>query len=438
MGDTKLGARPPVELTLFSCLLASQASILVVSPLLPQIAQDLGVGSGTVGQLRAISGVVAGVGALVVHRLGRRTCIRRLLLAGCLLLALAAVAGAAAPNFALLALAQVPAGLGIAIVLTGAVAASAEWAGPGEKRRALSWALAGQPVAWVVGMPVVGSLAASGWRLPWAVFPVVTALAAFAAVSAQPGGRRLMRAATAAPGPGALLRTLRMDAGWAVGEVLAFSAWSGALVYAGAVFASYGAGTGAVGVLLGGGAAAYLPGNFLARRWIRGSARRPVAALAACLAAAVFAFLAVRPSAVVSTALFCTLAAIAGARTLAGGALGLELQPSAALTASGIRSAANQFGYLIGGGLGGSALAAGGFEAFALGAAACALLAAVPHIAAALKDTAAIEDACQGGASQAREVLPASAEPSSPSNEGPPAHPGGGVALSAGMSKRSS
>lgn len=382
----KVGAQPriPVELTLFSCLLACQASILTISPLLPQIAHDLDVGSGTVGQLRAISGLVAGVGALTVHRLGRRIGVRRLLLVGCLLLALAAAAGSAAPSFGLLALAQLPAGLGIAIVLTGAVAASADWVAPGERRRALSWALAGQPVAWVVGMPIVGALAASGWRLPWAVFPAATALAAAATVATQRATYRREGTVIAAPVAGAVLRMLRMDAGWAVGEVLAFSAWAGVLVYAGTVFASYGAGTRAVGLLLGLGALAYLPGNFLARRWIRGSARRPAAALAACLAAALVPFLTVRPSPVVSAGLFSLLAAVAGARTFAGGALGLELQPAEALTASGIRSAANQFGYLIGAGLCGSALAMGGFEALAVAAATCALLAAVPHAAAGL------------------------------------------------------
>jgi predicted MFS family arabinose efflux permease len=54
---------------------------------------------------------------------------------------------------------------------------------------------------------------------------------------------------------------------WVLAELLVFMAWGGALVYAGAVYIEvYGFDVEMTGVVLGVGAALYLPGNFLARR----------------------------------------------------------------------------------------------------------------------------------------------------------------------------
>jgi MFS transporter, DHA1 family, inner membrane transport protein len=366
----------PVAPTLFLCLLASQASILVLSPLLPQIARDFGVDTGTAGQLRAVSGLVAGASAFGVRRFGGRIGLRKLLLVGHLFLLVAAVAGSAAPTFQLLALAQVVAGVGIAIVLTGALAASAQWPPPEERMSALSWALVGQPVAWVIGMPIVGILAEGGWRLAWATLPGATALLAYLAVRSRQEDLYAEGVADTREAPVRSGHVTR----WALGELLAFSAWAGVLVYAGAVFASYGASSGTVGFLLGLGAVAYIPGNFVARRLIRSSAQLPAAVLAVGLAVGAFAFAGLRPSLVGSSILFASLAAVAGARTFAASAVGLKLSPSAPLSVTGLRSAANQFAYLIGAGLGGLALSIAGFAGFAAAMSACALLAAALHL----------------------------------------------------------
>src|SRR6188472_1170389 len=41
---------------LFLCLFVSQAALLVLSPVLPEVARDLGVSTATAGQLRSLSG----------------------------------------------------------------------------------------------------------------------------------------------------------------------------------------------------------------------------------------------------------------------------------------------------------------------------------------------------------------------------------------------
>src|SRR5829696_3352702 len=42
---------------LFLCLFVSQAALLVLAPVLPDVARDLGVSTATAGQLRSLSGL---------------------------------------------------------------------------------------------------------------------------------------------------------------------------------------------------------------------------------------------------------------------------------------------------------------------------------------------------------------------------------------------
>jgi predicted MFS family arabinose efflux permease len=70
----------------------------------------------------------------------------------------------------------------------------------------------------------------------------------------------------------------------------------------------------------------------------------------------------------------------AGARTIAGSAFGLDAAPEQRVGVMGIRAAAVQLGYLLGAGLGGMALAAGGYGALGSLLALLFLLAVVPHL----------------------------------------------------------
>ena len=54
------------SLVLFVCLFASQAGLLVLSPMLPDVAREFGVSTATAGQLRAMSGATGGVTAILL------------------------------------------------------------------------------------------------------------------------------------------------------------------------------------------------------------------------------------------------------------------------------------------------------------------------------------------------------------------------------------
>jgi hypothetical protein len=107
-----------------------QASIIALSPVLAEVAADFNVSTAAAGQLRTASGLVAGLVALGMGRLSARLGLRELLLTGLGILGFASLLSAAAPSFAVLAVAQVALGAGLAIVLSAGLAAAADWAVP--------------------------------------------------------------------------------------------------------------------------------------------------------------------------------------------------------------------------------------------------------------------------------------------------------------------
>src|SRR3954447_8298057 len=308
---------------LFLCLFTAQAGFLALGPILPAIAHDFGLSSAVVGQLRVASGVAGGLTALALALNPPRHGPRALLAMGSGLVLVASIASAAAPGIAVLAAAQLATGVALALLLSAGVAAVAEWA-PAERRaRVLAWAMVGQPAAWVVGMPAIGIVAAHSWRWAFVAVPAVAAIASLLALATR--GSDAPAVTAPLPALRVLLRDRRV-AGWAWGELLAYSGWSGILVFAGSLMIeAHGASTATAGVLLGAAALAYFPSTFLASRVVDRHARPILAAAGLALAALSVAFGAVRPTLAVSAVLFAAVVALAGTRTLAGSALGLQL-----------------------------------------------------------------------------------------------------------------
>jgi predicted MFS family arabinose efflux permease len=362
--------------TLGLCLAASQAALLVLTPILTSVAADFGVSTATAGQLRTVSGLTAGVTAVLSGLLAARVGLRELLAAGLVLLALGSALSAVAPDFAVLALAQVPIGMGVGLTYSAAVAAVAEWSRPEDRSRVLAFALLGPPLAWVVGMPLGGAAGEASWRLSWIVVPLVLSLAGLVALSR----RQQTPPAEVAAG----LRTVLEQPAvvrWSLGELLAYSGWLGVLVFIGALFVeAHGLSLAATGLALGAAAVMYVPGNLLFRRWVDEHSRLLLITLALACASVTAALGAVRTNAWTSFALFGALSFLAGGRTLAGSARGLNLAPALRLGVTGLRTAALQFGSFVGAAFGGAALAAGGFTAAGLAFAGLFAAAALPHL----------------------------------------------------------
>jgi len=358
--DNKSRRHATISITLFLSLFAAQASVIVMSPVLAEVAADMQVSTAAAGQLRTISGLAAGATALLLASVPARLQLRRLLLAALGLLAIGSLGSAAAPTYAVLAVAQLPVGAGVATLTTLATLAAAEWVTADARPRVLSWALLGQPASWIVGMPLIGALGERNWRYGWLALPLTAAVAAsilvaFATKASQPTARSSdVRTALA---DRELMR-------WIGSELLANAAWAGTLVFAGALFVqSYGISTKATGLMLAIGALAYVGGNLSGRRIAPHDPRTALVLLALALAVGVAAFGVARTNVMASTFLFSTAAFFAGARTLVSNAFGLSAAPEVRAAVMSLRAATMQFGYFVGSIAGGAALVLGGYGA---------------------------------------------------------------------------
>jgi DHA1 family inner membrane transport protein len=371
--------------TLLAALAGSQAALVVLNPVLPEVASDFDVSIAAAGQLRTVSGLVAGLTALATGLVAARIGLRELLLGGLVLLGLGSLLSAATPSFGGLIAAQGIVGAGIGISYSGAVAAVAEWTPREQRSRVLSLVLLGPPLAWVFGMPAVGLLGEINWRLAWLVVPIAPSTVAVLLL--------LRRRSTAPAAVRAGFRAVLREPGvapWSAGELLAFSGWAGSLVFMGALFVeSYGLSIAATGFVLGLGALVYLPGNLLFRRWVDEHDRALLIGLALAAAAIVLLLGTVRESLWLSILLFCSLSFLAGGRTLAGSSRSLHLAPALRLGVTGVRTAALQLGYFVGAAVGGAALGVAGYTG--LGGALAVLFAAatVPHVLPRLREPSA-------------------------------------------------
>jgi DHA1 family inner membrane transport protein len=341
---------------LFLCLFASQAAMLVLSPILPEVAREFGVSAATAGQLRSLSGLTGGITAISLAMAPRRPGLRDLLSGGAVLVAAGSALSAAAPTFELIAAAQGVAGIGVGLLVAVGITAAGEWPEAAARPGVLAWAIAGMPAAWIGGMPAVGALADVSWRAAWLV-PTVAAVAAFGVVRRRPRDDASARSR----GTAGAWREPAV-ARFAFGELLANAAWASVLTYSGALLlASYDLSPAVVALGLGAMAAAMLPGTFLGRR----HAVRPTSALLAALtgfqAGAVVVLGGLRPAPAATLVVLAAMAFVNGWRSMVASSLGMEVAPQDRVAVMSMRAAANQFGYLLGAAAGGLALAAAGF-----------------------------------------------------------------------------
>ena len=147
-----------VGVTLLAALAASQAALVVLNPLLPDVARDLDVSIATAGQLRTVSGLAAGVAALATGLLATRIGLRGLLLGAIVILACGSLVERRRAG---LRRARRRAGARRCRdrrLVLGRDRRDRRVVDAGDRSRVLALTLLGPPLAWIVGMPLVGLL----------------------------------------------------------------------------------------------------------------------------------------------------------------------------------------------------------------------------------------------------------------------------------------
>ena len=159
-------------------MFTAASQTIIITPILPLIGAELGVGAGPLGLLVSVYSWVLAFAALVMGPISDRVGRRRVLLLGAGALTVALALHGLADTFGSLLAMRVLAGAGGG-VLSGAAVSYVGDAFPYERRGwATGWVMSGVPFGLVIGIPLGRALAvAAGFRAPFVVFAGVMAAA---------------------------------------------------------------------------------------------------------------------------------------------------------------------------------------------------------------------------------------------------------------------
>jgi predicted MFS family arabinose efflux permease len=357
--------RPKLVPLVFATI-ATQSAIVVLAPLVVEIGRDLGASVSAVGLARSIMAGTAVAVSLAIGPLIDRVGVRPLILSGAALAFAGAGAAAASPSLPAFYAAHLLTGGGVACLLSAGFAGVAAYFSGGEVAWAMGWVVGAQSISWIVGNPVIGLLADQGsWRLSYAV-PATIAAVAFVAGLGAPRERPSM----ADEGDGTLagLAAVFRDRSarrWTVAELVAYSAWTAELTYAGAFYVEkYGVSETAVGVLLSVGSVVFLVISVNFARITSGIPRRAlIVGSAVAMGIVLIPVLNLTPSVGFTLGVFSVLALCAAVRSTGASALGLDQLPDRPGAMMGARTASAQLGYMVGAAAGGAVLALSDFGA---------------------------------------------------------------------------
>ncbi|KRD09689.1 hypothetical protein ASE48_06605 [Mycobacterium sp. Root265] len=168
--------------TLRLCLLALGLFVVatnafVIAGVLPQIAQTLGVGPGTIGYSISIYAIVVAVASPLVSVTCGRVRPERVMAAGLVLIAAGTFLAAAADTFTVFTAGRVIAALGGAALVPSAIGAAPVMVELAQRGRAIALVGMGFTLAMAIGSPIGTALAdVGGWRLPLSVLAGLAAV----------------------------------------------------------------------------------------------------------------------------------------------------------------------------------------------------------------------------------------------------------------------
>jgi DHA1 family inner membrane transport protein len=343
------------------------------APFFPAMSEDLNVSVALLGQVTAAMMILSAALALVVGPLADRYGSRRFILAGLGATAASLFDFGLAPVFSMLFLASLAGAIAEATVpgLSLAIAGT-RFHGPAA-RRAIGWTVGALASAPIVGIPILTTIGdAAGWRAAFltagfAAAVVVVLVAAWLPDDPRPadGAVRTGRFFDAYR---PLLRDARMRGLFAC-TLTRSMCWLGLLTYYGALLEDrFDLATSEIGLVYMLAGSGYFAGSLVAGGALAGLPARPLVAVSnivmALVNAAIFAAVLSTPASVA----LLPLGAFAGAVGWVGLTSALTAEtPAGAGTTMVLNNSLFNLGAAAGAGLGGLLLAAGGFDAVAVG-----------------------------------------------------------------------
>jgi predicted MFS family arabinose efflux permease len=345
--------------------MAAQGLLVVLTPIMVEVAHEFGASVGPVGWARAIAAGSAVAASLVVAGLIHRVGVGRLIACGAMLALVGSATIATAPSLAAFLAAHGVTGIAFACLLSAGLTGVAAF--PREQTaRVMGYVIGSNALAWIVVSPLSGVLTdALSWRAALSL-PAVLALAALAVarLAAPPS-------AVAGPRPGTGLLGAVSDQRarrWLVAELAAWFAWAAELTYGGAfLIERHAVSEATAGAVFAVAAAAFFLSSVRsAALTARFKRRRLIAASALAMGVLIPLQFNVAPSVWVSLAFLCVIALCSGIRASTSAGLGLVQIPGRPSTMMVAQTAVTQLGYLLGALAGSGMLGSSGYAGLGL------------------------------------------------------------------------
>ncbi|MFB6098902.1 MAG: MFS transporter [Salinibacter sp.] len=179
MPDRKTSSPHLILFALWLMMFSASSQLIIMVPILPEIAETLGVNAFWRGMLLTAYALSLGVSALITGPASDRIGRRRILLYGTALLAVTLMLHAVAADYELLFSMRLLAGVGGGMLTSGSVAYVGDYFPYEQRGWANGWVMSGTAFGQVAGIPIGKVLATSfGYRWPFLMFAVPMALSA--------------------------------------------------------------------------------------------------------------------------------------------------------------------------------------------------------------------------------------------------------------------
>ncbi|MCK9518431.1 MAG: MFS transporter [Dehalococcoidia bacterium] len=340
---------------------------LIITPILPDISEDLGVRVAVAGLLVTVYAIVGGVAAIFsgpfIDRIGRKP----IVVAGMSTLVVATALSAVSPHFVLLAASRGLAGFGVACLTPAVFSAVGDYFKYEERGRAMSWVISANTSASILGVPagaVISGLLS--WRLTFVLIAGLCLVFTWLLFRHLPSDPPRHSAATR-EGLRSILEVLGdLQTSMALfSNFLSTAYWFVFVTYMGAYFYDeFGLAKWALGGLTMVMGLGVLLGSNIGGRLSDRIGKQPIIVWASGFCAGLILLeTTVAPNLVVAGVLLFLFAGFGGARFASAQAVMTQMSPHRRGTVMALSASGQQFGIVIGSGLGAAALALGGYVA---------------------------------------------------------------------------
>lgn len=350
---------------LVAALIVNQTGVVIISPLVVDIGASFGVSDSVAGQLRTVAALSAALLAPFIGMLSDRIGRKPILIVGLSIIGLTGLGSALAPTFWAIALVQFAAGIGVACLLSMGMAAVGDYFGPERRPWAMGRVIIGQPLAWIIGLPLIGLLAdAFSWRWSFVGVPFLFSLVGLAFVLRLPKPASASVPVTTDNPRRAFREVLsdRSTTAWILTELCAYTGWAGTLTFLGVFYIKrFSLSAGTASPLLALTALGFALGSLAAHRLARRLGQRRAILSAAVLSGSFLAFAMLFSwPLIVTVALLILFGLTQGARGATSTSLGLQQSQRYRGTLMAMRASVTQLGYVFGGLTGGVVLGSSG------------------------------------------------------------------------------